>query len=112
MNDQEDCEKERLTVTRADLAGAIYRQCPRLSRSEARRLCDEVFAEIVAGLDEGDSVRLRQFGSFIIRKKRPRVGRNPRSGVECEISARRSVSFRPSQVLVGVVNRASRGGSE
>lgn len=112
MSDQEGCEKQRLTLTRSDLAGAIYRECPRLSRSAARRICDEVFEEIVAVLGEGESVRLRQFGNFIVRKKRSRVGRNPRSGVECEVSARRSISFRPSPVLVGVVNRASRDDSE
>ncbi|WP_281932666.1 HU family DNA-binding protein [Methylocystis iwaonis] len=81
MSDQEGCEKQIRTLTRSALARAIYRECPGLSRRAARRICDEVFEEIIACLDESGSVRLRQFGSFIVRKKRARVGRNYGRGV-------------------------------
>lgn len=111
MNDQEECEKERLTLTRKGLAGAIYRKCPQLSRRAARRICDEVLEEIVTGLVERDSVRLHFFGSFKVREKRARVGRNPMNGVECEVWARRSVSFKPSPVMIASLNgsKASKG---
>lgn len=112
MNDQEDCEKERLTLTRKNLAGAIYRECPQLSRRAARRICDEVLDEIIAGLVEGDAVRLQFFGSFKVREKRARVGRNPINGVECEVSARRSVFFKPSPLMIASLNGSKGSGGQ
>lgn len=80
----------RRALTRVDLGTAVYRECPRLSRRAARRICDEVLDEIVTALVEENLVRLQYFGSFRVREKRARVGRNPMNGVECDVDARRS----------------------
>jgi integration host factor subunit alpha len=92
------------TLTREDLRAAIRKDLPTLSLDEAKKLVDETFEEIIAGLHTDGKVQLSGFGSFIIRHKSERIGRNPKNGVEAPITARRTVSFKPSPVLKAKIN--------
>jgi integration host factor subunit alpha len=93
------------TLTRHDLQVAIYQCCPTLSRAEARKIFNETFDELSDALVRGESVKLRNFGAFNLRAKRQRTGRNPKTGVEAVISARRVVTFRPSPALLTRMNQ-------
>ncbi|WP_348644236.1 integration host factor subunit alpha [Methylocystis sp. H4A] len=99
-------EKGR-TFTRHDLRAAIYNCCPTLSRAEARKIFNETFDELADALVRGEPVKLRNFGTFNLRAKRKRTGRNPKTGVEAVISARRVVTFRPSPALLTRINQES-----
>ena len=92
------------TLTRAALREAVYGCCPTLSRSEARKILDATFDEIGEALSRGESVKLRSFGTFNVREKRERIGRNPKTGVEATITPRRVLTFKASPVLVAHVN--------
>jgi integration host factor subunit alpha len=92
------------TITRENLRAALMEAVPTLSPGEAKRLVDETFEEIISGLNDDGKVQLSRFGLFFIRNKIQRIGRNPKSGVEATISARRSVSFKPSPLLKTKVN--------
>ena len=92
------------TLTRQDLRAAVYDCCPQLSRAEAREIFDATFEELAAAILRGESVKLRGFGSFNLREKRQRIGRNPKTGVEAVISARKVLTFHPSPSLVARVN--------
>lgn len=92
------------TITRQDLRAAVYDCCPQLTRAEAREIFEATFDEFAAALLGGESVKLRGFGSFNLREKRPRIGRNPKTGVEAVISARKVLTFHPSRTLVARVN--------
>ncbi len=87
------------TLTRQDLLHAVYVAGPGLSRVEAKNIVETALEEICAALERGEAVKLRAFGTFQVRSKRPRVGRNPKTGEEAPISARRVVSFKPSPLL-------------
>jgi integration host factor subunit alpha len=69
-------------VTRAFLREAIYRNCTGLSRRQADEILEATFAEICDALARGETVKLRSFGAFSVRRKRARVGRNPKTGIE------------------------------
>jgi len=86
------------TVTRADLSEAVYQEVG-LSRNESAELVESVLDEISKNLVEGDNVKISSFGSFIVRSKDGRIGRNPKTGEEVPIEPRRVLVFRPSQVL-------------
>ena len=90
-------------ITRAELAEAVYHEVG-LSSSESAKLLDQVLNEISAALERGDTVKLSSFGTFSVRNKRMRMGRNPKTGVEVPITPRRILSFRPSQILQQQVN--------
>jgi integration host factor subunit alpha len=92
------------TLTRQDLRAAVYECCPQLSRAEAHQIFEATFDELAAALVRGESVKLRGFGAFKLREKRPRIGRNPKTGVEAVISARKVLTFHPSPTLVARVN--------
>jgi integration host factor subunit alpha len=92
------------TLTRAVLREAVYACCPTLSRAEARKILDSTFEEICSALERGESVKLRSFGTFNVRAKRERVGRNPKTGVEAAITPRKVLTFKASPVLVAHVN--------
>ena len=94
------------TITRADLANAVSQEI-KLSRAEAAELIDQILEEIANALERGESVRLSSFGAFEVRLKRERVGRNPKTGEEVPIGARRVVSFKPSDVLKRFINTLS-----
>ena len=91
------------TITRADVAETIYEEVG-LSRKDSGDILDMVIDEIKAELVKGNDVKLSSFGTMSLRKKNPRVGRNPKTGVEAEISARTVISFKPSQNLRKGIN--------
>lgn len=91
------------TITRANLAEAIYSQVG-LSRNESAALLETVLEQMSAALEGGESVKISAFGSFLVRQKGKRVGRNPKTGVEVPILPRKVLSFRPSQVLKARLN--------
>lgn len=95
---------EPRTITRADLAEAVYEQVG-LSRNESSDLVELVLDEVAKALVNGDNVKISSFGSFTIRSKGERVGRNPKTGVEVPISPRRVLVFRASHVLKERINR-------
>ena len=83
-------------ITRADLAEAVFRDLG-LSFSESEKLVDQVFEEITQAFERGEDVKLSSFASFYLKKKKARVGRNPKTGEEYEITPRLILSFVPSQ---------------
>lgn len=95
---------ETKTITRVELLDAVYNACPTLSRAQAREIFEVTLEEIVGALVQNDPVKLRAFGAFTVRSKRERVGRNPRTGVEAKITARRVLTFKPSPTLIARVN--------
>ena len=95
---------ERKTATRADLLNAVYAACPMLSRAQAKEIFEMALEEIASALVAGEPVKLRSFGLFLVRSKRERIGRNPRTGVEVPIKPRRVLTFKPSPVLCAAVN--------
>ncbi|WP_233345390.1 integration host factor subunit alpha [Litorimonas taeanensis] len=86
------------TVTRADLAEAVYREIG-LSRTESSELVESVIDYICEALLKGENVKLAGFGTFSLRDKKERIGRNPKTGEEVPITSRRVLVFKPSQVL-------------
>ncbi|WP_321392004.1 integration host factor subunit alpha [Emcibacter sp.] len=86
------------TITRADLSEAVYQEVG-LSRNESAELVETVLDEIAENLISGDNVKISSFGSFVVRDKGGRIGRNPKTGEEVPIEPRRVLVFRPSQVL-------------
>ena len=86
------------TVTRVDLYAAVYNKL-NLPRSECSALVELVLEEITDTLEKGETVKLSSFGSFIVRKKGQRIGRNPKTGTKATISPRRVVVFKPSAIL-------------
>ncbi|MCY4551558.1 MAG: integration host factor subunit alpha [Defluviicoccus sp.] len=91
------------TVTRAHLAEAVYQEIG-LSRNESAELVETVLQEISDSLTRGESVKISSFGSFSVRQKGPRVGRNPKTGQEVPILPRRVLVFRASNVLKSRIN--------
>jgi integration host factor subunit alpha len=91
------------TVTRADLCEAVY-QTVGLSRTESANLVELVLDEICDSIVRGDAVKLSSFGSFVVRSKGERIGRNPKTGEEVPISPRRVMVFKPSNVLKQRIN--------
>ena len=91
------------TITRADLAEKIYQRIG-LSRNESAALVETVLDEIANTLIKGDTVKISSFGSFSIRQKGDRVGRNPKTGVEVPITPRKVLVFRASHVLKDRMN--------
>jgi integration host factor subunit alpha len=91
------------TVTRLDLYTAVYEKVG-LSRSESSTVVELVLKEITDTLAKGETVKLASFGSFVVRKKSQRLGRNPKTGVEVPISPRRVIVFKPSAVLKQQIN--------
>lgn len=92
------------TITRADIAEILYQEVG-LSRKDSGEILDMILDEIAKELAAGNSVKLSSFGTFALRHKKPRIGRNPKTGVEAEISSRRVISFNPSQTMRFAVNK-------
>ena len=91
------------TVTRAQLTEAVYQEVG-LSRNESAELVESVIAEISHALERGEMVKISSFGSFAVRRKGQRVGRNPKTGQEVAISPRRVLVFRASHALKDQIN--------
>ncbi|WP_421791704.1 integration host factor subunit alpha [Hyphobacterium sp.] len=92
------------TITRADLADAVHQKIG-LSRQESADLVQSVLGMVSDSLAEGNSVKLSSFGSFVLRDKNGRIGRNPKTGEEVPIEPRRVLTFKPSQVLKEKVDK-------
>ncbi len=93
------------TITRAQLSEAVYQEVG-LSRNESADLLEAVLHQMSGALAQGDTVKISSFGSFSVRQKGQRVGRNPKTGEEVPILPRKVLVFRPSQVLKARINRA------
>jgi len=93
------------TVTRAQLAEAVYQEVG-LSRNDSAELVDVILEEVSQALVKGDMVKLSSFGSFQVRSKAQRIGRNPKTGEEVPILPRRVLVFRASHVLKDKINRS------
>jgi len=91
------------TLTRADLADAVVNQVG-LPRNESQDLVEMILGEIGSTLAKGETVKLSSFGSFGIREKGQRIGRNPKTGQEVPITPRRVLVFRPSAIMKARIN--------
>ena len=91
------------TLTRMDLSEAVFREVG-LSRNESAELVESVLTEMSNALVRGESVKISSFGTFSVRQKTGRVGRNPKTGEEVPITPRRVLSFRPSHLMKERVN--------
>ena len=97
------------TLTRADLAEAVFNKVG-LPRNESAELVESVLREVIACLERGENVKLSSFGSFGVRDKRERVGRNPKTGEVVPITPRRVLVFRDSNIMKDRINSSlSRG---
>ena len=96
------------TVTRAQLTEAVYQEVG-LSRNESAELVESVIAEISDALERGEMVKISSFGSFAVRRKGQRIGRNPKTGQEVPISPRRVLVFRASHALKNQINQSLTG---
>ena len=94
------------TVTRAQLSEAVYQEVG-LSRNESAELVESILSEMSKTLAQGEMVKISSFGSFSVRSKGQRIGRNPKTGEEVPILPRRVLVFRPSHVLKNRVNSNS-----
>ncbi len=95
------------TTTRSTLSEAVFKSVG-LSRNESSNLVDSVFNEILKTLTSGNDVKISSFGTFIVRNKSERIGRNPKTGQEVPISARQVVTFRASNVLKSKVDNKNK----
>jgi integration host factor subunit alpha len=93
------------TTTRADLTEAVYRTLG-MSRNESASFVERILEEVCAALESGDTVKISSFGTFSVRSKKLRIGRNPKTGAEVPITPRRVITFRPSHVLKEQINGA------
>ena len=92
-----------MSLTKADIADRLF-EVVGLNKREAKEFVDQYFEAIREELERGENVKLSGFGNFQLRDKPQRPGRNPKTGEEIEISRRRVVTFRPSQILRKVAN--------
>lgn len=95
-------------MTKADIVEALYEKVG-FSKKEAADLVELVFDTLKGTLAKGQKIKISGFGNFVVREKRSRVGRNPQTGESIQISARRVLTFRPSQVLRSEVNSSLEG---
>ncbi len=96
------------TVTRADLSDAVHQQVG-LSRTESADLVKSILDHVTETLVDGETVKLSSFGTFMVRSKSGRMGRNPKTGEEVPITPRRVLVFRPSHVLKDLINGTDSG---
>jgi integration host factor subunit alpha len=90
-------------MTKADIIEGVYEKVG-FSKKESAEIVELVFDTVKETLERGDKIKISGFGNFQVRQKKARVGRNPQTGKEIEISARRVLTFRPSQVLKSALN--------
>jgi integration host factor subunit alpha len=93
-----------MAMTKAELVSIVSEKCS-FPRQESVQIVDQVFQILKETLEKGEKVKISGFGNFITREKRARKGRNPKSGVNLTIAARRVLTFKPSQKLRKVVNQ-------
>jgi integration host factor subunit alpha len=92
------------TMTKADIIEHVYEKVGGFSKKEAAEIVEVVFDTIKETLERGEKIKISGFGNFVVRDKNSRVGRNPQTGKEITISARRVLTFKPSQVLKNALN--------
>ena len=92
------------TLTKADIIESVYEKVG-FSKKEASDIVELVFDTLKATLEKSEKIKISGFGNFVVRHKRPRIGRNPQTGEEIEISERRVLTFKPSQVLKASINK-------
>lgn len=95
--------QDKSTITKADIIEKVYQRIG-FSKKEASELVEMVFDQLKKTLCTGDKVKISGFGNFLVRDKKSRIGRNPQTGDQITISARRVLTFRPSQVLKAILN--------
>ncbi len=98
-------------MTKADIIEGVYERVG-FSKKESAEIVELVFDTLKETLERGDKIKISGFGNFQVRNKKARVGRNPQTGKEIEISARRVLTFRPSQVLKVALNTAAEAEAE
>jgi len=91
-------------MTKADIVNAVYNRIGGFSKREAAELVEHVFETVKETLESGEKLKISGFGNFVLRDKKARTGRNPQTGEEIIISARRVLTFKPSQVLKAELN--------
>ena len=94
------------TLTRAQIADELYKTIG-LSHNESSELVETFFEEILLCFEKGEEVKLTSFGTFKIRNKKERVGRNPKTGIEAKISSRKVVTFKPSRQVIDKIDNWS-----
>lgn len=96
-------EQEGVTLTKADIVERVYNKIG-FSKKEASDLVELVFSTLKNSLNEGEHVKISGFGNFTVKEKKARPGRNPQTGDQITISARRVLTFKPSQILKDLIN--------
>jgi integration host factor subunit alpha len=91
-------------MTKVDIISSVYEKVG-FSKKEAVRVVENIFDIMKETLERGEKIKISGFGNFVVRKKRVRRGRNPQTGNDIEISARKILTFKPSQVLKNDLNR-------
>lgn len=90
-------------MTKAEIIEQIYEKVG-FSKKESAEIVEMVFDTMKETLEKGEKIKISGFGNFVVRQKRPRIGRNPQTGEEIEISSRRILTFKPSQILKASIN--------
>ena len=91
-------------MTKAEIIDSVYEKVGGFSKKESAEIVETVFDTMKEVLARGEKIKISGFGNFVVREKRSRMGRNPQTGESMEISARRVLTFRPSQVLKNDLN--------
>ncbi|MEC7525545.1 MAG: integration host factor subunit alpha [Myxococcota bacterium] len=91
-------------MTKAEIVDSVYERVGGFSKKEAAEVVEAVFDTMKETLAAGEKIKISGFGNFVVREKKERVGRNPQTGAPIPISARRVLTFKPSQVLKGILN--------
>ena len=91
-------------MTKADIVDTVYEKVGGFSKREAADIVEAVFETVKATLEKGEKLKISGFGNFVVRDKKERVGRNPQTGKEITISARRVLTFKPSVLLNMALN--------
>ncbi len=91
-------------MTKAELVEIVYEKVGGLSKKEAQDIVEAIFNTMKENLKGGEKIKISGFGNFILRDKRTRKGRNPQTGDDIQITARRVLTFRPSQILKAYIN--------
>jgi len=90
-------------MTKADIIESVYEKVG-FSKKDSAEIVEMVFDTIKETLEKGEKIKISGFGNFVVREKNSRIGRNPQTGEEIEISARRVLTFKPSQLLKNALN--------
>lgn len=93
-------------MTKAEIIENVYSKIG-FSKKESSDIVELVFDTMRKTLEKGEKIKISGFGNFVVRQKRPRIGRNPQTGEQIEISARKVLTFRPSQVLKAALNKGA-----